>query len=135
MKNTDPHKTARQAYAERLNQTPLGKGDALEDALIRINQQTKPFQKVLLPQSLDYPSAKEMFRYTADKCCLRHGHSFVIDHKNREVFQNLVAYFFGFEEHTHFNLHKGIFLYGPVGVGENFFLPSHAVDFQIIGRK
>jgi hypothetical protein len=132
MTNTEEHNAARRAYAERLNQIPLGKGDSLADAVERINQQIKPFQRVLLPQMIDYSTAKEMFRYTAEKHCLRQGNAFLIDDENRVVLQNLIAYFFGFDDHTYLNPHKGIFLYGPVGSGKTFFFQVLQLVFKAL---
>lgn len=132
MKNTEEPNKALRDYAQRLNQTRLGEGNTLPDVLERIRQKTPVFPLTDIPKMIDYTTAKEIFKYTAQRLCERHGRHFVIDEENRPVLQNLVAYFIGEQAHCSFSIHKGIYLYGPVGVGKTFIFQALRLFCQAI---
>jgi chromosomal replication initiation ATPase DnaA len=127
-----PNEDALRAYAARLQDAPLGKGDSLQDALERIRQKTSPFSAQNHAQTIDYASAKQLFHFTAQRLCERQGKRFVIDDENRWVLQNLVAYLIGDQTNCAFSLHKGIYLYGPVGVGKTFVFQTLRVFCQAV---
>lgn len=132
MKNTDGRNEALRQYAQRVNQTRIGEGETLQDVLERIRQKTPIFDRVNALQTMDYVTAKEIFKYTAERLCERHGQHFVIDEENRWVLQNLVAYFIGDSAHCALSLHKGIYLYGPVGVGKTFIFQALRLFCQAV---
>lgn len=132
MTNTDDPNEARRAYARRVNQTRLGEGDSLQDVLERIRQKTPAFSSPIHTQMIDYTTAKEIFKYTAERLCERQGKVFVIDDENRWVLQNLVAYFIGDQAHCAFSLQKGVYLYGPVGVGKTFIFQAFRLFCQAV---
>ncbi|MFN8348774.1 MAG: hypothetical protein U0X91_27490 [Spirosomataceae bacterium] len=132
MTNIDDPNEARRAYALRVNQTLLGHGDTLQDVLERIRQQTPPFAAQNNRPLIDFATAKEIFRFTAERLCERQGKHFVIDEENRWVLQNLVAYFIGDPTHCAFSLQKGIYLYGPVGVGKTFIFQAFRLFCQAV---
>ncbi len=132
MKNTDERNEALRLYAQRVNQTRIGEGDTLQDVLERIRQKTPVFSPPNVLQMVDYTTAKELFKYTAERLCERHGQRFVIDDENRWILQNLVAYFIGNQAHCAFSLHKGIYLYGPVGVGKTFLFQAFRLFCQAV---
>jgi hypothetical protein len=123
---------ALRAYAARLQEAPLGKGDTLQDAQERIRQKTSPFSAHNNAQRIDYTSAKGLFHFTAQRLCERQGKRFVIDDENRWLLQNLVAYFIGDQDNCALSLHKGIYLYGPVGVGKTFVFQALRVFCQAV---
>ena len=133
MKSTDSQPNdALRAYAQRLNQPVLGEGTALKNILERIRQKTPSFHSQMTPLSIDYSSAKEIFKFTAERLCERQGKHFVIDDENRWVLQNLVAYLIGDEANCAFSLHKGIYLYGPVGVGKTLVFQAMKLFCQAV---
>ncbi len=132
MKNTDAHKDNLRAYSQLLNQPRLGDGQSPQDIIERIQQKTKPFAMYLNVPQLDYPTAKEIFRFTAESICKRHLKRFVIDEENRAVLQNLVAYFMQDQTNTTLSIQKGIYLYGPLGVGKTFIFQAFQLFCQAI---
>ena len=132
MKNIEEQSDFVRNYAHSLNQTRLGDGNTLPDILERIRQKTKPFFMHTHHPDIDYQSAKDIFKFTAQSLCSRQQQNFIIDNENSGVLQNLVAYFIQDQANCVFSIQKGIYLYGPVGVGKTFIFQIFQLFCQAI---
>ena len=109
-------------YAQRVKKsnqpTTLSFADAIERVRSRVVLPAA--QPVVCPFS--FAEIEQLFMLTAEELCLRQHKPFVIDEYNDYALQNIIGYVAGDTTRTVLCLTKGLYLYGPTGVGKTLLM-------------
>lgn len=128
-------------YVQRMNQTRVGKQLSFADVLERVHSRVAlPVPPPVYPFS--YMEVEQLFMTIAGDLCRQYNKPFVVDEHNAYALRNIIGYVAGDTAQTVLCLNRGLYLYGPTGVGKTMMMkmirmlteitPVHSNKLRII---